>query len=54
MSNRLGPKALLMEMTPADVEYLWRYHDEGFGMVVIVSAGGVLIELLNDNVAALF
>ena len=54
MSNRLGPKALLMEMTPADVEISFgAIYDEGFGMVVIVSAGGVLIELLNDNVAAL-
>ena len=54
MANRLGPKALLMEMAPADVEVSFgAIYDEGFGMVVIVSAGGVLIELLNDKVAAL-
>tara|TARA_B100000989_G_C19423036_1_gene419523 strand:- start:531 stop:941 length:411 start_codon:yes stop_codon:yes gene_type:complete len=41
-------------MAPADVELSFgAIYDEGFGMVVIVSAGGVLIELLNDKVAAL-
>ena len=54
MAGKLGPRALLMEMVPSGTELsLGSIYDEGFGPVVIVSAGGVMIEFLADKVAAL-
>jgi acyl-CoA synthetase (NDP forming) len=54
MSARLGPKALLAEMAPKGTELaLGAIRDEGFGPVVLISAGGVLMEFLGDSVAAL-
>ncbi|MDB2391360.1 acetate--CoA ligase family protein [Alphaproteobacteria bacterium] len=54
MSTKLGARALLMEMVPSGVELsLGAIHDSSFGSVVIISAGGVLIEFLADNIAAL-
>jgi hypothetical protein len=54
MAARLGPRALLMEMAPKGTEVavgaLW---DTSFGPIVILSAGGVLIELLQDTIAAI-
>lgn len=54
MSARLGPKVMLAEQVPAGVELaLGMIVDDQFGPVVIVSAGGRLIELLEDRVALL-
>jgi len=54
MAARLGPRALIMEMAPSGTELSFgAIYDPGFGPVVIVSAGGVMIELLADRVAAL-
>ena len=54
MALRLGPRALFMEMAPKGPELaLGALWDENFGPIVIISAGGVLIELLSDRVAAL-
>lgn len=54
MAQALGPRALFMEMAPPGVELAFgAVSDPGFGPVVLVSAGGVLIELLKDSVAAL-
>ena len=54
MAAKLGPKALCMEMIPNGTELaLGAIWDDSFGPVVIVSAGGVLIELLQDRAAAL-
>ena len=54
MSRALGPRALLMEMVPPGVELAFgALFDPAFGPVVLVSAGGVLIEVLKDSVAAL-
>jgi acyl-CoA synthetase (NDP forming) len=54
MAARLGPRAVVMEMAPKGVELaLGSVWDDGFGPVVLISAGGVLIEFLGDSVAAL-
>ncbi|MEX0502439.1 acetate--CoA ligase family protein [Alphaproteobacteria bacterium LSUCC0719] len=54
MADRLGPRALVMEMAPSGIELsLGAIYDPGFGPVMIVSAGGVMIEFLADKVAAL-
>ena len=53
MAARLGPRALIMEMAPSGTELSFgAIYDPGFGPVVIISAGGVMIELLVDRVAA--
>lgn len=54
MSQRLGTRAIFMEMAPMGVELaLGSVWDPGFGPVVLVSAGGVLVEFLGDSIAAL-
>ena len=54
MAARLGPRALIMEMVPSGTELsLGAIYDPGFGPVVIISAGGVMIELLADKGAVL-
>lgn len=54
MSARLGPRAIFMEMAPKGVELaLGSIWDESFGAIVLVSAGGVLLEFMNDSIAAL-
>lgn len=54
MRGRLGPAALVAEMAPAGVELaLGVVIDPQWGPVVLVSAGGVLMELLDDSSAAL-
>lgn len=54
MVRKLGPKALFMEMAPKGAELamgaLW---DTNFGPIVLISAGGILIEVLDDRIAAL-
>jgi hypothetical protein len=54
MAARLGPKATVMEMAPAGVELaLGAFNDPGFGPVMALSAGGVLIEVFRDVAFAL-
>ncbi|MEZ5784422.1 MAG: acetate--CoA ligase family protein [Rhizobiaceae bacterium] len=54
MRRRLGPAALVAEMVPEGVELaLGVVADPQWGPVVMISAGGVLMELLNDSSAAL-
>ncbi len=54
MSNRLGPRVLLAETVAKGVELaLGVVHDAQFGPVLMVGAGGVLIEVLKDRVTSL-
>lgn len=54
VSRRLGPEVLVMAMAPTGVEIgLGAIVDLAFGPVVVVSAGGILIEILDDKVAGL-
>ncbi len=54
MAGRLGPAALVMETAPSGVELnLGALVDPAFGPVVVVAAGGVLVEILDDKAAAL-
>lgn len=54
VAARLGPEVLVMEMAPAGVEIgLGAIVDPDFGPVVVVSAGGILIEILGDKIAQL-
>jgi hypothetical protein len=54
MSSRLGSSVVVAEQVPAGVEVgLGMVVDEQFGPVVIISAGGRLIELMEDRVALL-
>jgi acyl-CoA synthetase (NDP forming) len=54
MSTRLGPAVTLQEMVEPGVEMaLGMVHDPQFGPLVMVAAGGVLIETLGDRRLAL-
>jgi acyl-CoA synthetase (NDP forming) len=54
MSRRLGPAATVSEQVAPGVEIaLGMVTDPQFGPVVLVSAGGTLIEVLRDRVALL-
>ncbi|MEM7221892.1 MAG: acetate--CoA ligase family protein [Pseudomonadota bacterium] len=54
MAGRLGPEALVAEMAPAGVEIaLGALSDPAFGPVVMVAAGGELVEILSDSAVAL-
>jgi acetate---CoA ligase (ADP-forming) len=54
LAARLGPRIIVAERIPEGVEIgLGMVHDEQFGPVVIVSAGGRLIEAMADRVALL-
>lgn len=54
MAKRLGPQALVAVMGPGGAELaLGMVRDPQFGPVVMVAAGGVLVELLDDAVHAL-
>ncbi len=54
MSARLGPEVLVSAMAPAGVEIgLGVVKDPDFGPFLVVSAGGLLIELLDDKAVAL-
>jgi hypothetical protein len=54
MSLRLGSEVTVSQQIPPGVEIaLGMVHDPQFGPVVLVSAGGTLIETLRDRVALL-
>jgi acyl-CoA synthetase (NDP forming) len=54
MSSRLGPSVTVQEMVDPGVEMaLGMVHDPQFGPLVMVAAGGVLIETLGDRRLAL-
>jgi succinyl-CoA synthetase beta subunit len=54
MSGRLGSRVIVAEQVPDGIEIgLGMVVDEQFGPVVIVSAGGRLIEMMEDRVALL-
>src|SRR5207302_6226348 len=51
LAARLGPDVVVQETAPAGVELaLGIVRDEQFGALVLVAAGGALIELLHDRV----
>jgi len=53
VAGRLGPRVALSAMVPAGVEVgLGVVRDHQFGPLVLVAAGGVLIEVLADRVLA--
>jgi succinyl-CoA synthetase beta subunit len=50
MAARLGPEVVVQAMAPAGVEVAFgMVRDEQFGPIVLVAAGGVLVEVLNDR-----
>jgi acyl-CoA synthetase (NDP forming) len=54
LSRRLGPRVLVQAMAPPGVEmHVGLVHDDQFGPLVLVAAGGVLVELLGDRRLAL-
>lgn len=54
LSSRLGPEVTVSEQIPAAVELaLGMVNDPHFGPLVVLAAGGTLIELLRDRVALL-
>ncbi len=54
MAQRLGPRMLLTRMVDKGTELaLGGLHDPQFGMLLILGAGGTLIEMLDDRAFAL-
>ena len=54
LCDRLGPQALVAEMIDAGVEIgLGTVNDPQFGPIIMVAAGGVLVELLADRAVAM-
>ncbi len=53
-STRLGPQALVSQMAAGGIELaLGVVNDAQFGPVIMVAAGGILIELLDDRALAM-
>ena len=54
LCTRLGPTALISQMVDQGVEIaLGTINDRQFGPIVMVAAGGVLVELLSDRAVAM-
>ncbi len=54
LSLRLGPRVLIAAMAPKGVEIgVGAFVDPGFGPVIMLSAGGTLIEVMADTAVAL-
>ena len=54
IAGRLGPNVAVQAMAPEGIELaLGIVHDNTFGPIVVVGAGGTLVELLNDRRLAL-
>lgn len=54
LSERLGPEAVLEQMMPMGIELAFGIvQDEAFGPFVMLAAGGIWIEALDDRVVAL-
>jgi acyl-CoA synthetase (NDP forming) len=54
LCNRLGPTVLASQMIDAGVEIaLGIVNDSQFGPVIMVAAGGILVELLSDRAVAM-
>ena len=54
LARRLGPKALLTQMVDSGVEIgLGVINDPQFGPLLMVAAGGILIEVIEDSAVAL-
>jgi acetate---CoA ligase (ADP-forming) len=54
LNDRLGPRVLMTEMVGKGVELaLGGLHDAQFGMLLMLGAGGVLIEMMDDRAFAL-
>ncbi|TNF86385.1 MAG: acetate--CoA ligase family protein [Gammaproteobacteria bacterium] len=54
LCGRLGPKALVSQMLADGIEIgLGTLNDPQFGPIVMVAAGGILIELLSDRAVAM-
>ncbi len=54
MTERLGPRAVVTAMAPAGVEMaLGVLRDPLVGPIIVVGAGGVLVEVLRDRAVAL-
>ena len=54
LSARLGPKVILQAMAPAGAEFiLGARFDPQFGPLVVLGAGGILVELLADSACSL-
>ncbi|MCP4333870.1 MAG: acetate--CoA ligase family protein [Gammaproteobacteria bacterium] len=54
LCSRLGPTALVSQMVAADVEIaLGTVNDAQFGPIIMVAAGGILVELLDDRALAM-
>jgi acetate---CoA ligase (ADP-forming) len=50
LAQRLGPEVTVAAMAPEGVELaLGIVHDAQFGPLVVVAAGGILVELLRDR-----